>query len=169
MRFLQLIFCSSATACDVVRIPIFVFQTCHITVFAINRYLACRNLTIFTVDSYLVASFNGTVFTVNCYITGFNSTFVAVDGNFITSFDCACSTVHRDLFCSIRAQCHLVFETYFIVLGTIRISARCYSNIITCRYRCGCSCCSFIQLRFINCIVRICAVSYIRNLITAII
>ena len=144
MRFLQLVFCSSTTACDIGRIPIFVFQTCHITVFTINRYLTCCNLTIFTVNSYLVASFNCTVFTVNCYITGFDSTFIAIDCNLVTGFDCACSAIDGDLFLRIRSQCHLVFKTYFIVFGTISIVAWCNLNVIACCYRRSRSCCSLI-------------------------
>ena len=181
MGLLQLIFCSSTTTCDIVRIPIFVFQTCHMTVLAINRYFTCSNLTVFTVDSYLVAGLNHTVCTVDCniagldctliaidfnFITGFDGAFVAIDGNLVTGFNSTCCTIHRNLFRSIRSHCYLVFEAHFVICRTIRISGLIYLDIITCRYCCSSSCCSFIQLRFINRILRICTVSYICNLIT---
>ena len=180
MGLLQLIFCSSTTACDIVRIPIFVFQTCHMTVLAINRYFSGSNLTIFTINSYLVSGLNCTVCTVNRYIASldctliaidfnfiacFNSAFVAIDGNLVTGFDSACCTIHRNLFRRIRPHCYLVFETHFVICRTVRISGLIYLDIITCRYCCSSSCCRFIQLRFINRILRISTISYIRNLL----
>ena len=180
MGLLQLIFCSSTTTCDVVRIPIFVFQTCHMTVLAINRYFTGSNLTIFTVDSYLISGLNRTVCTVDCniagldctliaidfnFITGFDGAFVAIDGNLITGFDSACCTIHCNLFRRIRPHCYLVFEAHFVICRTIRISGLIYLDIITCRYCCSSCCCRFIQLGFINRILRISTISYIRNLL----
>ena len=182
MGLLQLIFCSSTTACDIVRIPIFVFQTCHMTVLAINRYFSGSNLTIFTVDSYLVAGLNRTVCTVDCNIAGldctliaidfnfiacFNNAFVTVDCNLITGFDSACCAIHRNLFRRISPHCYLVFEAHFVICRTIRISGLIYLDIITCRYCCSSCCCRFIQLGFINRILRICTVSYVCNLIAS--
>ena len=180
MGLLQLIFCSSTTACDIVRIPIFVFQTCHMTVLAINSDFTCRDLTIFTIDSYLVAGLNCTVYTVDCNIAGldctliaidfnfiacFNSAFVAIDGNLVTGFDSACCTIHRNLFRRISPHRYLVFKTHFVICRTVRISGLIYLDIITCRYCCSSCCCGFIQLGFINRILRICTVSYVCNLI----
>ena len=180
MGLLQLIFCSSTTACDIVRIPIFVFQTCHMTVLAINRDFSGSNLTIFTINSYLISGFNRTVCTIDCniagldctliaidfnFITGFDGAFVAIDGNLVTGFNSTCCTIHRNLFRSISSHCYLVFESHFVICRTVRISGLIYLDIITCRYCCSSSCCRFIQLRFINRILRICTVSYISNLI----
>ena len=180
MGLLQLIFCSSTTTCDIVRIPIFVFQTCHMTVLAINRYFTCRDLTIFTVDSYLISGLNCTVCTVNRYIAGLDCTLIAIDFNFITSFDGAfvtidsnvvtgfdstCCTIHCNLFRRISPHCYLVFEAHFVICRTVRISGLIYLDIITCRYCCSSSCCGFIQLGFINRILRISTISYIRNLL----
>ena len=180
MGLLQLIFCSSTTTCDVVRIPIFVFQTCHMTVLAINRDLTCCNLTIFTINSYLVASLNCTVCTVNrhitsldCalitidfnFITGVNGAFIAVDCNLVTGFDRTCCTIHRNLFRSISSHCYLVFEAYFVICRAITISDLINFDIITFCYDCRSSGSGFIQLRFINRILRICTVGYIRNLL----
>ena len=180
MGLLQLIFCSSTTACDIVRIPIFVFQTCHMTVLAINRDLTCCNLTIFTINSYLVTGLNRTVCTVNRNITGFNGTFITIDFNFIACFngafvavDCnlvtgfnrTCCTIHRNLFRRISSHRYLVFEAHFVICRTVRISSLIYLDIITCRYCCSSSCCGFIQLGFINRILRISTIDYIRNLL----
>ena len=159
MGLLQLIFCSSTTACDIVRIPIFVFQTCYMTVLAINRDLTCINLTVFTVNSYLVSGLNRTVCTVNRHITSLNCTLIAIDFNFITrfdgafvtidsnvvtGFDSACCTIHCNLFRRISPHCYLVFEAHFVICRTVRISGLIYLDIITCRYCCSSSCCGFI-------------------------
>ena len=180
MGLLQLIFCSSTTTCDIIRIPVFIFQACHMAVLAINRYFSGSNLAVFTVDSYLVASLNRTVCTVDCniagldcalitidfnFITCFNGAFIAVDCNFVTGFNSTCCTIHRNLFRSISSHCYLVFESHFVICRTVRISGLIYLDIITCRYCCSSSCCGFIQLRFINRILRICPVNYISNLI----
>nr|QRW39217.1 hypothetical protein [bacterium] len=150
------------------------------TVLAINRDLTCCNLTIFTINSYLVTGLNRTVCTVNrhitsldCaliaidfnFITGFNGAFIAVDCNLVTGFDRTGCTIHRNLFRSIRSHCYLVFEAHFVICRSITISGLIYFDIITFCYDCRSSGCSFIQLRFINCIFRICTVSYICNLI----
>ena len=180
MGLLQLIFCSCTTTCNIVRIPIFVFQTCHMTVLAINRDLTCCNLTIFTINSYLVASLNCTVCTVNRHITSldcalitidfnfitcFNGAFVAVDCNLVTGFDCTGCTIHRNLFRSIRSHCYLVFEAHFVICRAITISGLINFDIITFCYDCLSSVSRCIQLRFINRILRICTVSYVCNLI----
>ena len=180
MGLLQLIFCSSTTACDIIRIPVFIFQACHMSVLAINRYFSGSNLAVFTVDSYLVASLNRTVYTVDCHITGldcafiaidinfitcFNGAFVAVDCNLVTGFDRTCCTIHRNLFRRISSHRYLVFEAHFVICRTVRISGLIYLNIITCRYCCSSSCCGFIQLGFINRILRISTIGYIRNLL----
>ena len=152
------------------------------TVLAINRYFTGSNLTIFTVDSYLISGLNRTVCTVDCniagldctliaidfnFITGFDGAFVAIDGNLITGFDSACCTIHCNLFRRIRPHCYLVFEAHFVICRTIRISGLIYLDIITCRYCCSSCCCRFIQLGFINRILRICTVSYVCNLIAS--
>ena len=177
---MQLIFRSSTAACNVVRIPIFVFQTCHMTVFAINRYFTGSNLAVFSVDCYVVTGLDCTIFTVNRNITGFNGTFITIDFNFITcfngafvavdcnlitSFDSACCTIHCNLFRRISPHCYLVLKAHFVICRAVRISGLIYLDIITCRYCCSSSCCGFIQLGFINRILRISTIGYIRNLL----
>ena len=130
------------------------------TVFTSNAYLAiCAVRRIWACDGYAIL----TIF------TNFNSPFIAVDFNLVASFDCTCIAIDSDLFLRIGAQCYLVFKTYFIVFGTIRIVAWRNLNIIARCYRRSRSSCSLIQLRFIDCISWSCTSSYIRNLVTTII
>ena len=130
--------------------------------------------TVFTSDTYLAVYAVRRIWACDGYailtiFTNFNSPFIAVDFNLVASFDCACIAINSDLFLRIGAQCYLVFKTYFIVFGTIRIVAWRNLNIIARCYRCSRSSCSLIQLRFIDCISWSCTSSYIRNLVATII
>ena len=136
----ELVFCGGLSAGEVVRIPGFVGQFV-----------------------------NSSIFPVDFHFSGIDVSCRAVNGDFISGFDNACCAVDGYLFGRIASQCHLVFETNFIVSGTIRINSWRNSNIIAGSYGSSCSRSRFIQLRFINCIFRICTISYIGNLIAAVV